>query len=453
MTSSPARARLVTLAATLLVAAETRADTFDLLSYTPPAGWTAQPPAPDARNFIRKDAAGSGIIMVFASRAATGSPESVFAEEWNARVAPSFPGAPPKPLVQPMGDVQVAGAATQGTFQQQPVAITFVTVVGRGRAQSVVTIAAGNEIATQTAGFLGTVQLATTTATTTTPPPPASGGADVELGVTAPPGYTLGRDARGVVLAPNKLDRETPCTYGVTPPRPSSGNLEADAQAAFNDIFAGWQKLRAEEHNHHRRGLSSAGWPYHWYRAELQRTSGAGRDLLIGMVMVLPATNKRVHVLYGAGDLATCRMEDLVFARIFHSLKPRGASSDGDGAKAFARDLPGSWISSQGARGAMVYVFTPDGRYQFGLSATTRQDFSSASTPLVLEKTSNLYHEGRWSLRDGELTLLRDGRSQPSRARVRIADEYEAGTWVRALYFLDGEREVQYLRQNWRPQP
>jgi len=61
-------------------------------------------------------------------------------------------------------------------------------------------------------------------------------------------------------------------------------------------------------------------------------------------------------------------MEDRTFALIFHSLRPRGWTSDGG--KAFAQQLPGSWILSTG-RGTAIYQLDAGGRYVYALDATT----------------------------------------------------------------------------------
>ena len=158
------------------------------------------------------------------------------------------------------------------------------------------------------------------------------------------------------------------------------------------------------------------------------------------MTMAFPAGPGRVNIVWGVGNPARCTLDDLAFARLFHSLRPRGWSSD-DG-KALSRDLQGTWRNSQRV-GIAQYKFMANGRYEFGIGTVTRMG--------LLERTSSSVSDGHYELRGAELTINPDRRDRGvSKYRVRIYDEFVLGRWTRAMSLLDESAkpalEVQYMR-------
>ena len=422
----------------LSLVSDARADSFELLSYTPPPGWSTQQDG-TGKMFQHKDASGAGMLVLFAGRPGGGPPAEAFAEEWRTRVQPVMPTAAPEPVSQQVGDMVVAMSRSQVPVEGQTATIVFITMVGRGRVQSVLGVARGDAITAQVAAFFDGVKIA---------PGPAASAPDanaaLELDVEAPPGYLSRREAGGLVIVPARADPNLPCNYGVTPSRPSLGSQEADAQAAFADIFAGWRKSRSEDQSYLKKGFAPTGWPFYGYRADIQR-GGPQLEHAIGMVMVVPAGPKRVSILWGVGDLARCTFEDKTFALLFHSLRPRGWTADGG--KALTRDLVGSWIYSSlgGPSVTSLYQFDAKGGFAYAANATTSR--IEVSDTAALETTAKLGQHGRYKLRGNELELQRDGKPA-ERYRVRIVDEFSLGKWRRALYLLDASHnEVQYYRQ------
>jgi hypothetical protein len=241
-----------------------------------------------------------------------------------------------------------------------------------------------------------------------------------------------------VMLTPTTGDEKTPCAYGVSTTRPSKGTLDADARAALLEALPGWQ-LKSDSYNA-MRGFAGAGWPYFWYRTDVQRLVGGSYEYATAMTMAFPAGPGRVNIVWGVGNPARCLLDDLAFARLFHSLRPRGWNSDGG--KALSRDLQGTWRNSQRV-GIAQYKFLANGRYEFGIGTTT-------STGL-LERTSSSVSDGRYELRGSELIITPDRRDRGvSKYRVRIYDEFVLGRWTRAMSLLDENAkpalEVQYMR-------
>ena len=241
-----------------------------------------------------------------------------------------------------------------------------------------------------------------------------------------------------VVLAPTTLNDQTPCAYGLSPARASSGTLDADARAALLEALSGWQ-LKSDRYNAIR-GTAGAGWPYFLFQTDVQRLVGGSYEYATAMAMAFPAGTGRVNIAWGVGNPAHCTLNDVAFAQLFHSLSPRGWTSDGG--KALSKDIQGTWRDSEHV-GIMQYKFMPTGRYEFGIGTVTRLG--------TLETTSSSVTDGGYALRGSDLTLTPDRRERgASKYRVRIYDEFVLGRWTRVMSLLDESakpaREVKYFR-------
>jgi hypothetical protein len=265
--------------------------------------------------------------------------------------------------------------------------------------------------------------------------PVSTGQIDVDFDV--PPGYSSARQGTMVVLTPAHLDDNTPCVYGISPARASSGSYERDAFAALLEPMPGWQ--RKDENYYAMRGTAATGWPFYWIRTDAVRP-GPSYEYMAVMAMAFPASNGATNIVWGIGNPAKCLADDASFARLFHSLRPRGWQTDGG--RALAQDLVGLWRNSQSI-GMGQYRFDANGRYEFAINTTTEIGY--------LERTSTSLHQGSYTLSDGVLTLSPDRKSRGTeRLRIRVYDEFSLGKWQRSLTTLDEShhepREVQYYR-------
>ena len=414
--------------------ADAHADTFEFLSYTPPpSGWTKQA-ATDGNVYRRAN--GIGLIYFYASYPATGSAADEFPKIWRARVESILPGQAPKPQVQRDGDYAVAVGARQVDAQGTITTISLVTVVGRGRAVGVLTMTAGDEALKEITAFLDSLTITPDSKSASGSSTVQTGGIEVDFDV--PPGYVSQRDGNTVILKPTTLDRNTPCIYGISPARQSGGKLDTDAAAAILEPLPGWQVK--SDHYNAMRGTAGAGWPYYWIRTDVRRLVGASYENLTAMAMAFPAGSGRVNIVWGFGSNGICMLDDHSFLRLFHSLRPRGWTSDGG--KAFSRELQGTWRDTQNV-GMAQYRFMPTGRYEYGLGTSTT--FGN------LETRTGSVGDGRYVLRDDELTITPDARGRgTSKLRVRIYDHYNKGGWVRAMSLLNENSnpplDVQYMR-------
>jgi hypothetical protein len=105
-----------------------------------------------------------------------------------------------------------------------------------------------------------------------------------ELKYEVPPGYAEQRSGDIIILAPTTVGDGTPCVYGLATPRPASGNLEADAEAALEQaVVPGWRRL--DDRHAAMRGTAADGWPWVWYRAAFEGDINGQRQAVNAMAM------------------------------------------------------------------------------------------------------------------------------------------------------------------------
>lgn len=435
MKNSFYRSMFVLLTVVILFTGRGFAETFEFLTYSPPAGWTYQ----NLRDGVAyRRPAGIGLITFYPSYPATGSPADEFTKMWKERVEPAIPGAMPQSQVQNVDDYAVAAGRKEIDIQGQKAILALVTLVGRGRTIGVLTMAGGDDALREIGAFLATLETSTDKSGGT-----ANGGGTapvggIEVDFEAPPGYISKREGPMVVLTPATVDDKTPCAYGISPARASAGTLEASARAALPEILPDWQ-IKGDRFNA-MRGTSGDGWPYFWFRTDVQKLVGGSYQYAAAMTMAFPAGPGRVNIVWGVGNLAHCTLDDLSFVRLFHSLRPRGWTPDGG--KALLRDLQGIWRNTE-SMGIAQYKFLGGGRYEFGIGTVTQLG--------VLERTSSSVADGRYELRGPELTITPDRRDRrAAKYRVRVYEEFHLGRWTRAMSLLDESGnpalEVQYMR-------
>ncbi|HEX2204749.1 MAG TPA: hypothetical protein VHG91_15685 [Longimicrobium sp.] len=420
---------------------------FELVTFDPPPDWRVGH-AEGGRQYIRSEPDGTGLIRFLPSRPATGDAAQVFAAMWSEHAAQIIAGPPPPPAVGGEGEVTVAIGLREVGSQGTTVRVVVAAFLWRGRALGVVGLATGPVRQAELQAFFTTLraepEAAVPAPSAPAPPPsraiPNPGAGAPTLGFDVPPSYVRQENGGVVVLAPAAATERTPCIYGVAPPVASSGNLEADAEAALVQVVVpGWRRLDGVRYA--MRGVSASGWEYAWYRAAFEGELGGQRQAVNAMALVLPAGPGRVHVVWGMGSIARCLLDDATFEQLFHSLRPSGWPSDGG--RALSRALTGTWRHTASA-GLQQLTFGPDGRFD--------RDLGTRATVGVTERTSATASGGRFTLRDGELVLTPDHRPQdPDRYRVRVYDEWVSGGWKRAIALLTAANPplvIPYYRVN-----
>ncbi len=424
------------LASALALGGTHASDGFEYVTFTPPPTWLVSH-AEGGRQYSRAEPSGAGLIKLLPSEPTPRAADQVFADLWRVHATQIIVGPPPQPTLRREGGATIAIGSRQVASQGAAVRVVVAAVLWRGRALGIVGMATEARRQAELDAFFSTLRVEPSPPTTAAPAStaPATGaqrstGAPAgELAFDVPPGYVQQRNGALVILAPAAVDERTPCIYGTAAPRAATGNLEADAEAALlQSVVPGWRRL--DDWHYAMRGTSAAGWPYVWYRAAFEGELGGQRQAVNAMAMVLPAGPGRVHVVWGMGSIARCQLDDASFEQLFHSLRPAGWTSD-EG-RALMRTLVGTWRFTASA-GLQQLTFRTDGRYD--------RDLGSRAGVGVMERTSTTAGGGRFTLRDGVLTLVPDPRPQaPDRYHVRLYDEWfpSSRVWKRAIALVDG---------------
>ena len=428
------------LDATSALAGEAGADTYEFLTYTPPPGWTKQATA-DKTTYQRKS--GIGAIIFYASYPTTGSASDEFAKMWQARLEPVSSVKSPQPQIQREGDLTAAIGMQAVNAQGTMTTAALIAFVGRGRAICVVSLSAGDDVLREVTAFFDSIKgLPEETSAAQSNSGTVSGGG-IEVDYQVPPGLTAKNDGRMILLTPANLDKNAPCAYWISPPRPSKGSLEADARAAVLELPIQGQILNSERYNA-MRGTAPDGWKYFLFGTSIQNSLGT--SIAYAMALAFPAGAGQVNIILGVGDGGSnCYMFDANFVRLFHSLRPREWTSDGG--KAFSRELTGLWRSTGGGAFSngdnfllSQYNFLAKGRYASGRGSIT--------TTGNLETTTAIVSDGSYKLSGNSLTITSDASRNVSKYRVRVFDNYFSGKWYRkmALFSEELKLEVEYDR-------
>ena len=246
----------------------------------------------------------------------------------------------------------------------------------------------------------------------------------------------------------------TGCVIQVLPPQPSSGNLQTDARAVFELMYAGWQyQQRGERQYRLTRGVLPRGLEFFMQSAPMRTTSADGRyHLEDGVALVVKAgTQVAIIAARHRSMLAhhACERNYATWARFFASFSVKGAP-EAPAADDPARRIIGVWAQSESGASSEC-VFAANGRYAFTGALGTASTVREHDREQVHLRTYAFDGDGRYAIeRDGlALTLQRGGESE--RMRLRFEQVNHGGTgWKDRLCLLKtdryGESEVRYER-------
>jgi len=397
------------------------AEVFESLTYTPPSGWTRSDNK-EGRIYVREEVNGVGVIALIAARPSSASPADDFAQLWRSHMDTNLiPGPPPQPRLGTEGEFTISAGMKSGSAQGRPLEVSLIIFSGQGRVFGVLTVVSeGNAITQPALAFLGSLKLAQAVLPNQGSQPIAASAPDLGVDFDIPPGYTAVRDGSTLVLTASAETPETPCTFGITPTRASTGDLRADAEAALPMAFPGWESMGNDYRLGTLEGSSPAGWPFVSIGGIFWQHSF---DRFNGIVLVFPAGRGRVNVVWGKG-LAYCMPNERSLKPLVARLRPRGISlNQQNQLNVASQELVGKWLwtNNMGRGGSSLqYTFSANGRYR-------------------LDSVSKV--AGNYAVRGNNLTLTPDGRA-PEVYRFHIYDQPMLGTSRRTLS-LEGARGMQ----------
>jgi hypothetical protein len=257
-----------------------------------------------------------------------------------------------------------------------------------------------------------------------------SGAASLEVDYTVPSGYVAKPEGGVLWLSPQTIGHvSTPCIYGLAPPRSATGSLEADAEAALIGRLRGECGAPATIASPGG-GLQRQAGPIFLSGGHFQGQAAGGEALYLAvMAIVFPAPANRVNVVFGVGKPSECFFNDVPFAQLFHSLRPRGWSSPAG--NALERDLIGAWGGSR----LSGHTFHANGRY------------SSSAAGVLHGNAISGEGDGRYALSGSEVTITTRAGQVPERFRVYISDNWNNSRWERTMTVLYDDRRPPYVAE------
>jgi hypothetical protein len=469
-----ASALSILTALALAPAASPQATTFDIATFTPPAGWQRV----DQNGLVQLQSQHTVNgkttycqIFLFPSRAGTADAAQNFAAEWARLIAQQFgvAGVPRTESKQnPGGWTAVTGGANVVQHGIPVTAILFA-VTGHNRVMSVVINEAGPEFTPDVQRFVATLSFqAPASDQAMAPPPgaaqpapstqtPGSGGVSVpgNYSYVIPQGWTgTSYPDGGIVYGSQMYNNGERCQISVFPLRPTSGNLVADARTIYAQIFQ-TDPFQNNEYPYPAasfiRGIAAEGWSYFIIQKSIHGRSGDYGTLLgtrlmavqLGnQVATITSTGKDPEVSMCFGELVHDDWPEFFYTIHFKSWTPQPQDRE------VPRHLAGAWTIAT-ATVADRYVFAANGRFASAAAAMTTTRISETE---LLQTTNAYFGNGAYSINGSTITLTTDNdRGNPRRGHFRVDQVSKDGgaTWAdRLCLLLEGiSGEVCYMRE------
>ena len=445
---------MILVAAALLL----QATTFDIATFTVPAGWQRADQNGMAQLQISRTVSGRPTycqIYLFASHPGSADAVQNFGAEWGRLIAQPFGViAAPRPESRTTPGGWTATTASVGVVQRGiPVTAILFTVTGHGRVMSVVFNETGQDYTAEIRSFIGSLAFRSADQApgpvVGNPPSPASLSDYV---YTIPQGWTRTVYPDGIVYGSPMFSNGERCQISAFPPRPATGNLPADARNAYAQIF----QMDPLQNNAYpypiatfTRGVSADGWNYFIIRKSIHGQSGDYGTLLgtrlmavqLGnQVAIITSTGKDPLVSMCFGDIVHDAWPQFFFSIHFKNWTP--ASQDA----AMPRRIAGTWTTAT-ANVADRYTFAPNNRFASAAAAMTRTRISQTE---ILQTTNAYFGDGAYTIRGSTITLTSDGdRASPKQGWIRVEqDSKDGATWSdRLCLLLEGIGDVCYDRE------
>ena len=428
-------------------------ETFDIATFTPPAGWQRV----DTNGMVlyhdyRTNNGMNGFcqLFLFPSRASSGNVSKDFKEAWNEKLARPT-GNKTRPTTQtektPEGWTVITGSAviTQSGFKYTCI---MVTATGFGKTMSVMVNTAGNEYASVIeqffnglnldAGLTNSTQKEKVTRTNTFSINQSITLNDYEY--TAPEGWSTQINNDLIMLQ----NMQSGCLIRMLAPQPSSGNLQQDAKNVFDMMYPGWQYAKTGQQQYIlSKGYFPKGFEYFMMEAPMKKLSAVGSnydEYEDGAALVVGLGNQIViiSVRHNSSLLAhiSCVHKYETWRRFFNSFTVKKINAPPNAEKESPKRIIGKWSMSE-SRATSEYIFAANGQYKFVGALGSSYTTSDYNYDYLHIKTYAFKGDGSYSITGNRLTLKKNGNNQPEQVSFRFEQVNYGGTgWKERLYIL-----------------
>lgn len=429
---------ILTLSAALLFSSAFAQDRFDIATFARPSGWKSDQ-RPTVWTFSTTDNKTGGycVLGLYQSTDSKGDPLKDFEADWQELISKplNVSDPPQKSEGSPKDGFHVCVGA--GTYvQNNATGLAILTNLSDGtRSMSIVTLTNDTTYLADYRKFYSQLKLAGSSTQQSANAKPVAGTLPVLSGsfddytYNLPPGWKSEKQNGSVVL--RGPDGNSVLT--ILPMRRGKGNLEADMQSIFWEVFDGWQVDRRNiDHHIYARGVSANGWAY--YRQELGISKTDNPDMEIyGFVFLADVAGKEAVIAgtyVNSTDLLAERSQE-DWQLFYHSLDFKGYQKPK--INPLSKALLGSWRVGSYS-GMVTYDFAANGHYASGSAFSTSNRVDDYT---IKETTTSFVGDGTWVLKGSELTLTNAKTGKVQTAKVRIFDEREfTDEWITNLGLL-----------------
>lgn len=252
---------------------------------------------------------------------------------------------------------------------------------------------------------------------------------------------------------------ESGCLIRILEPQPSSGDLEQDAKAIFDIMYAGWQYQKSGEQQYVlSKGFLPKGLEYYMMEAGMSKLSADGSRydgfeegvaLVVKVAMQIVIISVRHNTsMMAHGD---CQRKYETWRRFFNSFTVKNILLPENNEEDVSTRIIGAWSQTESGASS-EYVFAANGNYAFNGALGTTSTSRDYHYEYLHIKTYAFNGDGSYSFSGDHLTLKKRNDNNPEQVRFRFEKVNHGGTgWNDRLWMLTkdrfGENEVCYEKR------
>jgi hypothetical protein len=431
--------KLITLLTAILwLSISTFAQTqkFDVMTYTPPKGWTAGQNG-QAKTFTTVDKAAGKFCMMFLYPSVTvhGTPSQDFAYVWKTIVQEPFKaGANPEKETTEADGFTIIQGGELVEYEGNKVLALLTTVSGKGKVISLLTLMNDAKYATDLQNFLGAMDI-DIKETPKAKPSSQSSSQSVSESVSDYE-YVVPPKWKAEVFS-NLINfrSEFGSVISFNPFIASDGSLEDIVERNFWTIFSGWQPVTDNGYTaawgEFEKGKTKQGFEYYQV---LRYANKNINDTLVynELILLLVKVGDKVAVISAAQGQTrglTNALSGLDF--MLYDLGFKGATPE---PLTLQKELLGSW-STFGSSVGLKYTFLPNGTFSFAGASQFRTSRDSVYDNVT---TTSFSSDGTYKLSGNLMTITNKKSGITSQDRIRFySTKYGKDGWEYKMGKLD----------------